>query len=191
MHSSISLIVLALIAATNVVAAPQLRPVFVPRAGKGGANAGGNGTAAGAATGASCPAMIIVFARGTTEVSSIYSTHEFQKLSVSSSIYFHYITLLIITHPILNGDNFQTGALGTIVGPPLQTSLDAQMGAGAAKVMGVPAPAYAADIPGFLAGGSASGSKAMAQMAQQQMQACPNSAITLSGYRFVFPAPFK
>lgn len=58
---------------------------------------------------------------------------------------------------------------------------------GKAVVMGVPAPAYAADVPGFLAGGSATGSKAMAQMAQDEMKKCPKSTVVLSGYRFASP----
>jgi LAS superfamily LD-carboxypeptidase LdcB len=55
-------------------------------------------------------------------------------------------------------------------------------------MMGVPAPAYTADIPGFLAGGSASGSAAMAQMVQSAMTACPNTKMVISGYRSVSSA---
>lgn len=59
MHSPITLLAFALICATtNVTAAPQLKPVSRAKA-----------AAAATPAAASCPAMILVFARGTTEVS--------------------------------------------------------------------------------------------------------------------------
>lgn len=47
---------------------------------------------------------------------------------------------------------------------------------------GVPDAAYPADIPGFLVGGSPTGSKAMAKMAIKAVSACPSSKVVLSGY---------
>jgi hypothetical protein len=49
----------------------------------------------------------------------------------------------------------EIGDLGTLVGPPFQSAIKSAIGSATLNMMGVPAPAYAADIPGFLAGGSA------------------------------------
>lgn len=45
---------------------------------------------------------------------------------------------------------------------------------------------YPADIPGFLAGGDAGGSKTMASLVQQAMTQCPSTKIVMAGYRYVF-----
>lgn len=79
----------------------------------------------------------------------------------------------------------ETGALGTLVGPPFQSAIQSAIGSASLNMMGAPAPAYAADIPGFLAGGSASGSAAMASMVQSAMAACPTTKMVISGYRSV------
>ena len=79
----------------------------------------------------------------------------------------------------------ETGDLGTLVGPPFQAALNAAMGSASVNMMGVPAPAYTADVPGFLAGGSATESQAMAQMVSSAMTACPNTKMVISGYRLV------
>lgn len=52
----------------------------------------------------------------------------------------------------------ETGTLGTVAGPPLVSALGKAVGASNVAVQGVP---YPADIPGFLAGGDANGSKMM------------------------------
>ncbi|CAD6441538.1 41439ca5-de77-4b9d-94bc-f58bb9fa23c7 [Sclerotinia trifoliorum] len=74
----------------------------------------------------------------------------------------------------------ETGTLGTVAGPPLVAALG-QVAGGASKVaaQGVP---YPADIPGFLAGGDANGSKMMAQMISTAVTNCPQSKIVMSGY---------
>lgn len=44
---------------------------------------------------------------------------------------------------------------------------------------------YPADIPGFLAGGDANGSKTMAQLVTKAMTTCPQTKVCISGYRLV------
>lgn len=41
---------------------------------------------------------------------------------------------------------------------------------------------YPADIPGFLAGGDANGSKTMAQLVTKAMTTCPQTKVCISGY---------
>lgn len=77
----------------------------------------------------------------------------------------------------------ETGDLGTVVGPPFQSAIQSAIGTKTLNMMGVPAPAYAADIPGFLAGGSATGSTAMASMVSAAVAACPDTQMVISGYR--------
>ncbi|RDW84482.1 hypothetical protein BP6252_02072 [Coleophoma cylindrospora] len=76
----------------------------------------------------------------------------------------------------------ETGDLGSLVGPQFVAAIQSKIGSATLDVQGVPAPAYTADIPGFLAGGSASGSKAMADMVTKAMTACPKTKIVMSGY---------
>ncbi|ESZ98831.1 cutinase precursor [Sclerotinia borealis F-4128] len=73
----------------------------------------------------------------------------------------------------------ETGTLGTVAGPPLVAALGIAVGANNMAVQGVP---YPANIPGFLAGGDAAGSKTMAQMISTAVTNCPNSKIVMSGY---------
>lgn len=77
----------------------------------------------------------------------------------------------------------ETGNVGTLSGPPYFDALSKIVGVDNLAVQGVD---YPADIPGFLAGGDANGSKAMAQLVRQAMTACPNTKINVSGYRYVF-----
>lgn len=80
----------------------------------------------------------------------------------------------------------ETGNVGTLAGPPFFNALEASVGAGNVAVQGVD---YPADIPGFLAGGDAGGSKTMASLVQQAMTQCPSTKIVMAGYRFVFFSP--
>ncbi|THV47036.1 hypothetical protein BGAL_0340g00060 [Botrytis galanthina] len=73
----------------------------------------------------------------------------------------------------------ETGPLGTVAGPPLVAALGIAVGAGNMAAQGVP---YPADIPGFLAGGDAAGSKMMAQMISTAVTNCPDSKIVMAGY---------
>lgn len=73
----------------------------------------------------------------------------------------------------------EPGNVGTLTGPPFFQALAQQVGADNLAVQGVD---YAADIPGFLAGGDAAGSQAMAQLVQDTVQACPQSKVIMSGY---------
>lgn len=73
----------------------------------------------------------------------------------------------------------EAGNVGSLTGPPFFQSLAQQVGAENLAVQGVD---YAADIPGFLAGGDAAGSQTMAQLTQQAVQQCPQSKVLMSGY---------
>ena len=74
----------------------------------------------------------------------------------------------------------ETGNVGTLTGPPFFQALSTAVGADNLAVQGVD---YPADIPGFLAGGDATGSKLMASLVSQTATKCPNSKIVISGYR--------
>lgn len=79
----------------------------------------------------------------------------------------------------------QQGELGQFVGPFYKKHIEEQIGRSASfSIYGVPSPAYPAVIPGFLIGGSPTGSAAMAKMAAYAVQACPASKVVLSGYRY-------
>ncbi len=58
----------------------------------------------------------------------------------------------------------EQGNVGTLSGPPFFDALSKVIGVKNLAVQGV---VYPADIPGFLAGGDANGSKNMAQLVQQ------------------------
>lgn len=73
----------------------------------------------------------------------------------------------------------EQGNVGSIAGPPFFDALEQQVGAENLAVQGVD---YPANIPGFLAGGDATGSQAMADLTQQAVTTCPNSKIIISGY---------
>jgi len=75
----------------------------------------------------------------------------------------------------------ETGNVGTLTGPPFFTALAQVVGASNLAVQGVD---YPADIPGFLAGGDATGSTTMAQLVTQAMTQCPNTKVVISGYRY-------
>ena len=75
----------------------------------------------------------------------------------------------------------ETGNVGTLTGPPFFTALAQVVGTLNLAVQGVD---YPADIPGFLAGGDATGSTTMAQLVTQAMTQCPNTKVVMSGYRY-------
>jgi cutinase len=79
----------------------------------------------------------------------------------------------------------ETGNMGTIAGPPFVSAIGQMMG-GAANIA-VQGIEYPADIPGFLAGGDAGGSKLMAQMVGQVRAQCPDTALVMAGYSYVSP----
>jgi hypothetical protein len=74
----------------------------------------------------------------------------------------------------------ETGNVGTLTGPPFFNAMSQAVGASNLAVQGVE---YPADIPGFLAGGDANGSKKMAQLVSQAMTQCPDTKVVMSGYR--------
>ncbi|RMZ73900.1 cutinase [Pyrenophora seminiperda CCB06] len=73
----------------------------------------------------------------------------------------------------------ELGNMGSVAGPPFVSAVGAMMGAGNVAVQGI---AYPADVPGFLAGGDAGGSKLMAQMVGQVKAKCPDTALVMAGY---------
>ncbi|KAF9692501.1 hypothetical protein EKO04_009756 [Ascochyta lentis] len=72
------------------------------------------------------------------------------------------------------------GNMGTVAGPLFVSAIGAMMGG--AQNLAVQGIQYPADIPGFLAGGDAAGSKLMATMVGKVMAACPNTALVMAGY---------
>ncbi|THV08262.1 cutA, cutinase A [Dendrothele bispora CBS 962.96] len=69
--------------------------------------------------------------------------------------------------------------IGLIVGPPLQSALQDQLGDRSLSFQGVD---YPADIPGFLVGGSPQGSQTMANDITDAANSCPNAKIVSAGY---------
>ncbi|TGO30073.1 hypothetical protein BPAE_0008g00650 [Botrytis paeoniae] len=73
----------------------------------------------------------------------------------------------------------ETGTLGTVVGPPFLSALKSALGSSSVTMNGVD---YPADIPGFLEGGDAAGSKTMASMVTSTLSSCPDTKVVISGY---------
>ncbi|KAI5814904.1 cutinase, partial [Pyronema omphalodes] len=73
----------------------------------------------------------------------------------------------------------EPGNVGAIAGPPFFTALQAIMGNKIA-VQGV--NNYPADVAGFIAGGSDTGAKFMADIVQQAVTSCNSTKIVMSGY---------
>ena len=75
----------------------------------------------------------------------------------------------------------ETGNIGTVVGPPLESAVQSALG-GASNVafQGVK---YPADVQGFLEGGDPDGAKTMAGLAMQAVTDCPGTQVVMSGYR--------
>ena len=74
----------------------------------------------------------------------------------------------------------QCSNVGYLAGPPFFNALSAIIGGSNLGVQGV---AYPADILGYLNGGDAAGSTALAQLATQAASQCPKTQIVLAGYR--------
>jgi cutinase len=72
--------------------------------------------------------------------------------------------------------------IGEIVGPPFAGALEIELGGRSLNFIGVD---YAADIAGFLEGGDPEGARNMANDVTSFANSCPNTAIVMSGYRFV------
>lgn len=72
------------------------------------------------------------------------------------------------------------GNVGENVGPPFFQAVANITGITNLAVQGVN---YSADIFGFLAGGSASGSRTMATLVEQAFTQCPQTKVVMSGYR--------
>lgn len=78
----------------------------------------------------------------------------------------------------------EQGNMGTLTGPPFVQAVGQAVGADNVAVQGID---YPADIPGFLAGGDAGGSATMAGLVSMVMATCPNTSLTISGYRYALP----
>jgi len=74
----------------------------------------------------------------------------------------------------------EQGNIGDTVGPPFVAALNTLLGPAQVAVQGV--NNYPADISGFLAGGSATGSQDMAILIGQAMSQCPGTKLVVSGY---------
>lgn len=74
----------------------------------------------------------------------------------------------------------ELGNVGSIAGPPFFNSLGAIVGFDNIAVQGVN---YPADIPGYLAGGSASGSQTLAGLVNSAASKCPSTQLVVGGYR--------
>lgn len=74
----------------------------------------------------------------------------------------------------------ESGNIGGLVGPPFVDALVSMLGEAQVAVQGV--NNYPADIQGFLAGGSATGSQDMAALIAQAMTQCPMTKLCVSGY---------
>ncbi|TGO07629.1 hypothetical protein BTUL_0258g00070 [Botrytis tulipae] len=73
----------------------------------------------------------------------------------------------------------EVGTLGTVVGPPFLSALKSALGSSSVTMNGVE---YPADVPGFLEGGDAAGSKTMASMVTSTLSSCPDTKLVISGY---------
>ncbi|CAL8584604.1 hypothetical protein XPA_010191 [Xanthoria parietina] len=72
----------------------------------------------------------------------------------------------------------ERGNIGSVIGPPLRSALQARLGADKVNYQGVP---YAASAAGNANGGGNGGSL-MVSLAQQALQQCPSTKVILSGY---------
>lgn len=76
----------------------------------------------------------------------------------------------------------EAGNVGEIAGPPWFSRLRASLGTAATTVQGV---TYTANVAGYTAGGSATGSKEMLRLINLAATQCPSTKIVLGGYRYV------
>lgn len=73
----------------------------------------------------------------------------------------------------------EAGNVGSLTGPPFFSAVASAIGSTNLAVQGVD---YPADVAGFLAGGSASGSTTFANLITQTYSQCPNTKVVISGY---------
>lgn len=74
----------------------------------------------------------------------------------------------------------EPGNVGLLAGPPFFNALGSIVGYDNVAVQGVD---YPADIPGYLLGGSSSGTKTFAGLVGSAASKCPSTQIVVSGYR--------
>ena len=75
---------------------------------------------------------------------------------------------------------FEGGNIGDVLGPPFVNALVSMLGGARVAVQGV--NDYPADVQGFFAGGSATGSQNMATLIARAMTQCPGTKLCVSGY---------
>ena len=75
---------------------------------------------------------------------------------------------------------FENGNFGGILGPPFFDALVGRLGQAQVAAQGV--NDYPADVQGFQAGGSVTGSQNMAALIGQAMNQCPETKLCVSGY---------
>ncbi|KAK5098511.1 hypothetical protein LTR70_002724 [Exophiala xenobiotica] len=73
----------------------------------------------------------------------------------------------------------ESGNIGSLVGPALESALDARLGATNVAFQGVD---YVADVAGYYAKGSDSGASTLASLVSTASSKCPNTQIVMSGY---------
>jgi len=74
----------------------------------------------------------------------------------------------------------ESGNIGSLVGPALESALDARLGSTTVAFQGVD---YEANVAGYYAGGSDTGASTMASLVNVASSKCPSTQIVLSGYR--------
>jgi len=118
-----------------------------------------------------CPAMSVIFARGTAEFGECCLLLAFVLRAESST----YISLKF--EPRLTSIS---GNVGILTGPPFFAAIAEYMnGTGRLAIQGVD---YPAEVASFLAGGSPIGAALMAQLINTTLAACPSTPLVLSGY---------
>jgi hypothetical protein len=80
----------------------------------------------------------------------------------------------------------ELGNVGLLAGPPFFNALGAMIGFDNIAVQGVD---YLADIPGYLLGGSSSGTNTLVGLLSTATSKCPNTQLVVGGYRSVFLSP--
>lgn len=74
----------------------------------------------------------------------------------------------------------EAAPIGSVVGPPFQSALQAALGSKSLSFQGVD---YPASIAGFLEGGDPNGAATMAKDVTSTASSCPSTKIVMSGYR--------
>lgn len=122
-----------------------------------------------------CPAMSVIFARGTGELGALPLFLPLRRSWWMLCCRKWNQNKMLISFP--------TGNVGLLTGPPFFAALGAYMNNTLAptdlSIQGVP---YTASISSFLQGGSKTGAMNLAAMINTTLAACPNTQLSVSGY---------